>query len=55
MKLEELAVSKFSVQEVKLNNKTIILPKLDGLTLPDIKLPRTLLSHYGVPKIWTIF
>jgi len=51
MKLEELAVSKFSVQEVKLNNKTIILPKLDGLTLPDIKLPKTLLSHYGVPKI----
>ena len=55
MKLEELAVSKFSVQEVKLNNKTIILPKLDGVTLPDIKLPRTLLSHYGVPKIGKIF
>ena len=55
MKLEEVVVSKFSVQEVKLNNKTIILPKLDGLTLPDIKLPKTLLSHYGVPKIGQYF
>ena len=49
MKLEEVVVSKFSVQEVKLNNKTIILPTLNGVTLPDI--PKTLLSHYGVPKI----
>ena len=55
MKLEEVVVSKFSVQEVKLNNKTIILPKLNGVTLPDIKLPKTLLSHYGVPKIGQYF
>ena len=27
MKLEELVVSELSVQEVKLNNKTIMLPK----------------------------
>ena len=38
MKLEEVVVSKFSVQEVNLNNKTITLPKLNGVTLPDIKI-----------------
>ena len=42
MKLEELVVSKFSIEEVTLNNKTIILPKLEGKTLPDLKLPKTL-------------
>ena len=55
MKLEELVVSKFSIEEVTLNNKTIILPKLEGKTLPDLKLPNISLSHYGVPKIGQYF
>ena len=55
MKLEELVVSKWSIEEVTLNNKNNILPKLDGKTLPDLKLPKTLLSHYGVPKIGQYF
>ena len=55
MKLEEVVVSKFSFRGVKLNNKTIILPRVNGVTLPDIKLPKTLLSHYGVPKIGQYF
>lgn len=55
-KFEELVGSKFSFQSVALNNQTVILPKFEGeREFPQIRLPNTLLSHYGVPKIGQYF
>ena len=55
-KFEELDVSKFSFETITLNNKAIILPKLEGeQELPPIRWPNTLLSHYGVPKVGQYF
>ena len=55
-KFEELVGSKFSFQAVTLNNQTVILPRFEGeREFPQIRLPNTLLSHYGVPKIGQYF
>ena len=55
-KFEELEVSKFTFETITLNNKSIILPKLEGeREVPLIRWPNTLLSHYGVPKVGQYF
>ena len=55
-KFEELEVFKFTFETITLNNKSIILPKLEGeREVPLIRWPNTLLSHYGVPKVGQYF
>ena len=55
-KFEDLVSSKFSFQSVTLNNKVVILPKWEGSKeFPQLRLPNTLLSHYGVPRIGQYF
>ena len=55
-KFEDIVSSKFSCQSVTLNKKAVILPKWEGSKeFPQLRLPNTLLSHYGVPRIGQYF
>jgi len=56
VKFGEFDVSALSFEEVQLSkNKTVLLPKYDGVDCPKLRLPEIELTHYGVPKISQYF
>lgn len=57
MKLESFEVANLSFKPVKLPNQTalILLPKLNGNEVPNIRLPRIELTCYGVPRLGQYF